>query len=115
MTKSELKTGMILTDCQGHKFMVFKDAIYGHDNNPEDVLVGINPGTSWNELSKYREDLTNIRYNDLDIIKVEKCSFVTDLTRDDRRPITIWERKKKKTYTYAQLKEILGTEFEIVG
>ena len=27
----------------------------------------------------------------------------------------LWERKEKKKYTYAQLREILGEEFEVVG
>ena len=52
-----------------------------------------------------------------DIMKVYKQTYAGGLRGepDYCEQHLIWERKEKKRYTYAQLKEILGEEFEVVG
>ena len=115
MTKSKLKTGMIVTQRCGNKFMVFENANVYATNDDNKILVEIN-GSVWSNLrASYNEDMTSAYNSDFDIMKVEKCTSIADLLNIKRQTITIWERKEKKTYTYAQLKEILGEEFEVVG
>ena len=112
MTKSELKTGMIVTTRNGVKYMVFKDAAIGSSHNSINVLVDLNERL-WDNFGSYNEDMTCYHSTKFDIMKVETCQRTADLLHD-KCLTTIWERKEKKRYTYAQLKEILGTEFEIV-
>jgi hypothetical protein len=53
----------------------------------------------------------------LDIMEVYGCSnhknSVFKFDEQDRE--LLWKRNEKKKYTYAQLREILGEEFEVVG
>lgn len=119
MTKSELKTGHIVTFRNGERYMVFRNCA------PEDdTIVEINGKLSWFPLKKYNEDLTFNRYisacdektiKEWDIVKVEQCSHpYAFISKNYGTKKTIWQLKEKKKYTYAQLKEILGEEFEIV-
>jgi hypothetical protein len=114
MTKSELRTGMIVTARNGNRYMVFLNTTISSYRGSDDFLVGLK-GDGFNYLSNYNENLTCKAYNSFDIMKVEKCKWVADLTSKNPELNTIWERKEKKTYTYAQLREILGSEFEVVG
>ena len=115
MTKSELKTGMIVTQRDGCKFMVFENAVLQVRNGCNKFLVEIH-GQVWSDLEVYyNEDMTStIEYN-FDIMKVELCQTTRDLLNPERETVLLWERKEKKRYTYAQLREILGEEFEVVG
>ena len=115
MTKSELKTGHIVTLANGDEYLVLKDVDencnYYHSH---EILVSYD-GT-WMSLSEHNEDMTYPKkeYTEFDIIKVERVTHPCCILHGQRR-ILIWERKPpKKQYTYAQLKEILGEEFEIV-
>ena len=110
--KRELKTGMIITTRENEKFMVVKDVALCV--NPINAFVRLD-GKAWNVWDSYNEDMTHKVYDNLDIMKVEKCCNVTDLLNPKRETAVIWERKEKKRYTYAQLREILGEEFEVVG
>lgn len=115
MTKSELKTGMIVTKRDGSKFMVFENAAIQARNDCNKFLVEIH-GRVWSDLCKYyNEDMTSICASSFDIMKVELCQNAYDLLNPKRETILLWERKEKKRYTYAQLREILGEEFEVVG
>lgn len=71
-------------------------------------------GTSqWLNLNKSRFN----ELNDFAIMKIYGCNKYSHLVFDfsPYRRDLLWERKEKKKYTYAQLREILGEEFEVVG
>lgn len=118
MTKSELKTGMIVVLANGKEYMVYKNAVYGNSNKERDVIVATDGSNHWNFLCGYNEDMThqNREWNDFDIIQVIRpfhpYAFIRHVYEKEKREI-IWSKKKR--YTYAQLKEILGEEFEVVG
>ena len=114
MTKSELKTGMIVTLRNGDKYMVFINTNISSYRGSDDYVVNLN-GSGLNYHSDYNEDLTISGFRNFDEMKVGMCELIADLTSKNPKLNTIWERKEKKTYTYAQLKEILGTEFEEIG
>ena len=115
MTKSELKTGMIVTLANGKEYMVYKDVGYVGAET-KDVCIEISSSPSWLKLDNYNEDMTMPSYSALDIIQVIKSPHPYALLipnfEKERREI-IWTKKKR--YTYAQLRDILGEEFEIVG
>ena len=119
MKKSDLKTGMIVTLRNGEKYMVFLNASRSVHMSPEDVLVSVD-GRYWFDLNGVNENLSDNKNSHYDIMKVEQVKTTTDivytLLHHDAKCLTnvLWERKEKKRYTYAQLKEILGEEFEIV-
>ena len=108
MTKSELKTGMIVTYRNGKRRKVFLNTCLGKD------FVSGEDG--WMSLDFFNEDLTFNGTDTMDIVKVESLFLESDFTRENPcDPKVIWRRPvPKKRYTYAQLKEILGEEFEIV-
>lgn len=115
MTKSELKTGMIIVLANGREYMVYKDVGYVGAET-KDVAVDTSSQLSWLKLDNYNEDMTMPQYSALDIIQVIKSPHPYALLyphyEEEKREI-IWSRKKR--YTYAQLRDILGEEFEIVG
>ena len=114
MTKSELRTGMIVTTRNGYEYMVFLNTTIPSCEKDDSFVVAHN-GRNWNYLSRYNEDLTNNTWSSLDIVKVERPKNPWDLTTPNCKTEVLWERPKKKQYTYEQLKEILGTEFEVIG
>ena len=119
MTKSELKTGMIVVIANGKEYMVYKDSAYSWSRNIDpNVLVALDGSDSWNRLSSYDENMKfiNRNYEYLDIVKVIQVTHpYTFIRREYNRneDKVLWSRKKQ--YTYAQLREILGEEFEVVG
>lgn len=120
MTKSELKTGMIVVLANGKEYMVYKDVNTSYTVN-EDIIVAMDGSSDWEFLSSYNEHMerNNRHKKDFDIVKVIRVSHPYAFIRLDyekeKRKI-LWQRKpKKKQYTYAQLREILGEEFEVVG
>lgn len=114
MTKSELKTGMIATTRDGTEYMVLIDsAVNTYKGN--NYMVEIKTGNGWLDLKTYNEDLTDSEEHEFDIMKIEIPTVCYDMFDFKCRRNVLWERKEKKRYTYAQLKEILGTEFEVVG
>lgn len=117
MTKSELKTGMMVTLRNGEKYLVFKNIQTGYALG--DVIVSLD-GQNWDDLNSYKEDLTyeDDFENHWDIMKVSQLfhpKTFLDLNYGSGSDETLWQRNEKKRYTYAQLKEILGTEFEVIG
>lgn len=116
MTKSELKTGMIVVLANGTEYMVYK-GIQVSFGNVDSALVATDGRDCWLDLDNYNENLTAKReYKDLDIVKVIEVSHPYAFIRpnyDSKRRKVLWSRKKQ--YTYAQLREILGEEFEVVG
>ena len=123
MTKSELKTGMIVVLANGKEYMVFKNA-HMSVRATKDCLVATDRTASWFTLNSYNEDLTfkceyrdhdGEKYNIVEVVEVfHPYSFIDPNMYKDKRT-TIWRRKEKKKYTYAQLREILGEEFEVIG
>ena len=120
MTKSELKTGMIVVLRNGKECIVFRDAATRY--NDQNCLVATDGADYWHQLSNYNEDLTfksNIECeHKFDIMEVITVFHPYAYIRPDYQKssrVTIWQRKEKKKYTYAQLREILGEEFEVVG
>ena len=118
MTKSELKTGMIVVTRNGIQYMVFKDIKTSYTSSV-DCMVAIDHELSWELLSTYKEDLTHWRDKCWDIVEVIMVKHPYNLLRPNQKNYTdrttLWKSKEKKTYTYAQLREILGEEFEVVG
>jgi hypothetical protein len=117
MTKSELKTGMVVTLRNGEEYLVLKDIQTNCACG--DVIISLD-AESWDDLASYKEDLT---YEDdfeshWDIMKVSLLGHpktIKDLKYMSENNHVLWQRNEKKRYTYAQLKEILGTEFEVIG
>ena len=127
MTKADLRTGMIVTLRNGTECVVLRNAhFYGtisvrtdklEDDGTISVIVGYDNET-WMWFSEVHDDLT-VGHNfghpyKLDIMKVESLTHPLRLPHKDGPREVLWERSEKKKYTYAQLKEILGEEFEIV-
>jgi len=106
-TKDDLKNGMVVTLRNGSRCIVLKPIGNSHEGIIRDIKNIGNIGLEY-WLINYRNDLTRDdsytpRDESLDIIEVR-----------DLMGNLLWERKEKKKYTYEQLKEILGEEFEIV-
>lgn len=96
MTKSQLRTGMIVTNTLGEELMVFIGVqTCGFCG---DCLVQIDGTDEWDELDNYNEDLTNRSPSarELDIIRVsvpyQPAYFFTDPNRELE---VIWERKQE--------------------
>ena len=74
----------------------------------------------WNVLDDYNESMeTKNRdlkgYDIMEVIQVDHPFCFTDHSYKVDEQRTLWKRSEKKKYTYAQLREILGEEFEVVG
>lgn len=107
MTKAELKTGMIVEYRSGIRRTVFKNTVFG-----DDYLCG---DGYFNSLKNFTEDLRFEKDSYMDIVKVFSPKYRVDIaSKKPPEVILLWTRPEKKKYTYAQIKEILGEEFEIV-
>ena len=114
MNKRELKTGMIVVTREGKEYMVIRN-LRAKDMRETNVLVGVEH-SGYCFFSSFNEDLTaNKGDRDFDIMEVFMIDYAADVIYNNKERTLIWRRKEKKTYTYAQLQEILGTEFEVVG
>ena len=120
MTKAELKTGMIVTTREGEEYLFIKDFVvndtYIMSSCGEGVLVNMHH-PSWNMMKNYNNDLTNIEYKTLDIVKVEIANHPHDwIIMDEKWYRTlVWERKETKQMTVEQIEAILGYNIEIVS
>lgn len=127
MTKSELKTGMVVTIVNGSQYVVYRNIACHYKDmagkGVTDVLVG---RLSWMSLDSFNEDLTCPTNKSSNIVEVAEIMHPIDLIDFNQhldKTHTIWrleenkhrQHKEKKQYTYAQLREILGEEFEVVG
>lgn len=111
MTKSELKPGYVVRYQNGELRMVMS-------TTKENVFVQMgckNP--FWSSLDNYNEALINTNSPDLSVVEVyghsEFTTTIWELEKQHRK--LLWKRPERKKYTYAQLREILGEEFEVVG
>ena len=115
MTKSDLKTGMVVTVRDGKEYVVFKDSS-SKDYGTEDLIVN-GLGRNWTGLRSYNEDFSrNDAYNNLDIVKVEQAnhpySFM-DLEYEKKSRKTLWERKEPRTVTMEEVNAKFGEEVRI--
>lgn len=111
MTKSELKPGYVVRYRTGEFRLVMP-------LSDGDAIVGMEGSHGWEYLDKWNQDLTHkAGYKDLDIVEVygysRRPSSALIFKKEDRK--LLWKRHEKKQYTYAQLREILGEEFEVIG
>lgn len=113
MTKSELKTGMIVRYRDGRLRMVLKDT----EHEEKDIAVGTD---GWSALDEYNEDLTYTNYSDIDIMYVYNIelnrNYTYLLNRDNLNDsyindfgTLIWERKTNEM-TIKEIEEKLGIE-----
>lgn len=127
MTKSELKTGMIVTTEDGAEWLVLRDIDFDYTSSYEHkyedgVLLNINEENSWTGLHYYDENLfykeesyNSERYH---IIKIESLNHPTDIFRPDRlknkslRKL-LWEPIKE--VTMAEVEEKFGCKVKIVN
>lgn len=112
MTKSELKPGYIVKYRDGNLRLVMP--------KKETGCFLIQMGTEnplWHDLNSYEEDLTNKNFPEMTIVEVYGRSSYehTALKFNKKHRELLWKSSEKKKYTYAQLREILGEEFEVVG
>lgn len=125
MTKNELRTGMIITCRNGYEYMVIADIKCGNNANSKDgetFAIGNDGSSNWANLSEdFTNDLKCKVNSEFDIMSVKYCQypreiyqFLTDEDVEDINYRPLWTREEKKKYTYSQLKELLGEEFEIV-
>lgn len=109
MTKSELKTGHVVTYRNGEKRAVYKDTCYGADY--------LTDGHTYRNLYNYKEDLTCSTDPMCDIVKVESTGRFVDIARDPNgfSGIVIWERPTPKKMTVSEIESILGYKIEIIA
>lgn len=114
MTKSELKTGMVVRYRDGRLRMVLKDT----EHHEKDIIVGID---GWASLNEYDEDLTFPNNSDIDIMYVYNMGLIvsyTYLLNTDKLNDSyihgfgnlIWDRTETKTteMTIEEIEEKLG-------
>ncbi len=94
MTKSDLKTGYIVTLRNGNDYVVILDSV--SDLYKCDIIVNSKLNV-WDVLSVYNEDLTNKEFKALDIIKVEipyhPLAFQNVSYKNEKRKL-LWERNE---------------------
>lgn len=107
-TKADLKDGMFVVFRNGNIYIKIGESLLG---------IGYN---RWNELKYYNtDDLHNISYSELDIVKVGtlKSGKPLEYIKEEDLDI-IWERKEPQKLTpedaAKKLKELTGEDYEIV-
>ena len=107
MTKSDLRTGYIVTTRKGSEYVVFKGAFASFDNSENiDMLVnGITK--NWSTFGNYNDNLTREDgYRDSDIVKVEQASHpysFMDLEYGKKTRKLLWERKESLDVTMEEV------------
>ena len=115
MKKGDLKSGMIVKLRNGKYYMVLENSYLGD----EDIAIqcdGVNDGRlDWWNMKTITEDLLDtMGANQYDVIAVyQPTHFDLGAIMFSERKL-LWKRSEKKKYTFAQLFERLGEEFEIV-
>lgn len=115
MTKSELRTGMIVTLRNGDRCMIFRGIQTNYTN--EDVLVHPDEN-GWMRLGSYNEDMTQKEnQNDsFDIMEVWEADYPLHFTSSNKEDhyFLIWEREETKEMTMAEIEAALGYKIKIV-
>ena len=91
MKKSDLENGMILEDREGTKYILIKDFTKKTISNSKsnNILLDINFG-GYDSLNNFNDDLTNICFKELDIMKIY-CLICFASNKEDLR--LLWERE----------------------
>lgn len=119
MTKSELKTGMIVTRRDGKKLTVYRNCAcsFTHPSH-NDVFVDASI-SSWSPFEHYTEDLISTHgYKEFDIVKVELAHHPYDFNKYPsfaKVDEIIWSRDEPHKMTVAEIESILGYKVEIIS
>lgn len=105
MTKSDLKTGMIVTTESGQEYWVMKNNVSGID-----AFVNIKTG-GYNNFTSYTEELNSKSCLGGNIIKIE----IPHAPNVTSRRTLLWEREEVKKVTMKQIEEKFGCKVEIVN
>jgi hypothetical protein len=114
MTKSDLKTGMRVTQRDGVSCTV----LLGCDftgciaSGETDVIVNYKR-MEWTSLRNFNDDLTSQYRERNDIVKIESPNHPYDIFANTNYS-TVWTRKEEKLMTKAEIEKILGYPFKIV-
>lgn len=108
MTKSDLKTGHLVTFRSGKKMYVYRNASTSIDFN-KDVFTD---GYTWCGFDTIHDDLSGY-IRDYDIVKVECVNNVTDLCSHEYT-VETWSETKRKM-TVAEVEMALGYGVEIIS
>ena len=115
MTKADLRSGMIITCKNGGEYLIIRDM--SSEISPGfEVAISMNGG-GYIRFDSITNDLCDTSgWDEWIIIKVEVLRNFKDFTNPSKAERKlVWKRPvEKKKYTYEQIKEILGEEFEIV-
>ena len=119
MTKSELKTGMVVTRRDGKKLTVYRNCACSFTHPIyNDVFVNAETMT-WHSMDDYNEDLTTSEGSSkFDIVLVELVHHPYDFnqhTNNAMKEKTIWERNPPKKMTVAEIEAELGYRVEIIS
>ena len=99
MTKSDLKTGYIVTERDGDEWIVIlnPETCYTENYLPAQRCILLQDIENWNDLSNYNEDLTHFYFSSRDIVKIEKAphpyAFI-DLNYKKNERKLLWKRKE---------------------
>lgn len=117
MTKSDLKTGYIVTLRDEKEYIVILNPETCYTNKGLSAKQGIllRDTQHWDDLSNYNEDLTHFDFSFRDIIKIEKAphpyAFI-DLNYDKGNRKLLWERKEMSSKSN---KEIMQNAINTYG
>lgn len=122
MTKSDLRTGMIVTTREGKEYVFVKDFIIDDDytmKSCEDGILVNGQIPSWVNMRNYDDKLkAGINYESLDIMKVEIPNHpyaFTNIPYNKKYRKLVWERKEPKKMTVSEIEAILGYKIEVVS
>ena len=116
MTKSGLRTGMIVTHRDGSRQIVYENICVQSQHDGDSILMS--ETGSWNNLNNYCENLNHMYYSDLDIVKIEVIPIPADMHNPFNTIHTqvIWERPEPaKKITISEIENILGYKVEIIN
>lgn len=122
MTKSDLRTGMIVTTRKGKEYVFVKGFIVDDEytmKSCEDGILVNGQTPSWTKMTHYDDELkAGIGYESLDIMKVEISNHpyaFTNIPYNKKHRKLVWERKEPKKMTVAEIEAILGYKIEVVS
>lgn len=128
---SDLKTGMHVILRDGDEYIVLKDTClynsnYDYDTYEKNIIKTLNSRT-YTSLNNYNEDFTSAISNELDIVEVYTCNYITAILESvknepdsftrifEEKPTKIFEEKPTKKMTLEEIEKELGYKIEIVN
>ena len=114
MTRSDLRTGVVVTFRNGLKANVYKEFYNGNGNKD----AALTDGNTCICLDGYTKDLTCSWNNAYDIVEIEYPLSVISLCKNPNGSNlatgSIWKRETPKRMTLAEIEAELGYKVEIV-